>query len=138
MKQNNHMSIDRSGVSELQRVLERKKSNFILEANLLQLQGEYPEAASRFADAASIEEQLASQLFSMNKLQKAIIHQVSALSCWVQAGNLHNALILGKELLQSGNLSNEQHTRIDSYLDTLRQRMSQWMRQWQPESMAAD
>jgi len=74
------------------RLSKEKKSSFILEANFLQIQGEYTEAAGCFANAAKIEEQLATQLFAMNKLQKAVIHQVSALSCWVQAGNLHNAV----------------------------------------------
>lgn len=125
--------LDRSNLSDDFVVTERRKSNLILEANLLQYQGQYEAAADKFATAAEIEELLASQLQTLGKTEKAFVHHFSALSCWAQAGDLHRALVLGQQLLRDNHLSTNQHQQVNDYLSTLRDRLAQWMSQWASE-----
>ncbi len=129
--------IDRSSLSALFRKAEGKKSNLILEANFLHLQGDYAAAADRFALAAELESALAEQLIEMGSYQKAFSHSFSAISCWGRAGDLHRALSLGEELLSDENLSQSQRQQVITYLDSLRSRMAQWMRLWDSASMQA-
>jgi len=137
MIQNKPTGVDRSNLPDALVAAERRKSNLILEANLLQYQGQYEAAADKFADAAEIEEQLANQLQALSKTEKAFIHHFSALSCWVQAGDLHRALVLGQQLLRDNNLSPNQRQQVSDYLSTLRGRLAQWMSQWASEPASA-
>ena len=57
-----------------------KKSNLILEANLLKTQGQHQEAANRLAAAAHIEEQLSEKLLQQALKRKYFVHRFSALS----------------------------------------------------------
>ena len=130
--------ISRADLPDSYRHQERQKSNLILEANLLKQQGLYPQAAHKFAAAAEIEEELAAQLVQANHLDKAFFHHFSALSCWTQAGDLHRALLLGEMLLQTNTLSVDQRDQVTYYLQTLQNRMTQWMSQWTAALVAAD
>jgi len=130
-------AIDRSALSDSFLTLERQKSNLILGANLLQQQRLYPAAADKFAAAAEIEEQLTQMLFEQGKQEKAFVHRFSAISCWVQAGDLHRALGLGQQMLMSDELPTPQRSRVESYIDTLQERMEQWMSQWVPHPLSA-
>ncbi len=137
----NHLKpigLDRSDLSESFLASERHKSTLILEANLLQYQGQFEAASDKFAEVAVIEESLAEQLLLMNKPNKAFVHHFSALSCWVQAGELHHARLLGQQLLEAHNLSETQRTQIVQYLDTLSHRIRRWMSEWQSSFIAAD
>jgi hypothetical protein len=133
MMQNKTSGLDRSNLPDDVVAAERRKSNLILEANLLQYQGQYEAAADKFANAAEIEEQLARQLQALSKPEKAFIHHFSALSCWVQAGDLHRALVLGQQLLRDNHLPSNQRQQVNDYLNTLRDRLAQWMSQWASE-----
>lgn len=129
--------IDRSALSDSFLQAESKKSNLILEANLLQQQELYPVAADKFAEAAEIEEQLTQVLIAQNRWDKAFIHRFSAISCWVQAGNLHRALSLGQQLLATDELPAPQRSRVEEYINTLQERMTEWMSQWVPHPLSA-
>lgn len=118
-------AIDRSGLSEDFLAQERKKSNLILEANLLKAQGLFEFAAEKFAEAATTEEQLAQQLLVLQRYEKAFVHQFSAISCWAQAGNLHRALMLGQALLADSQLSERQRKQISEYMGVLHGRFLQ-------------
>lgn len=133
MTTNKTVGINRSNLPDTFITAERHKSNLLLEANLLQHQGQYEAAADKFAEVAEIEEQLASQLLAMSKAEKAFTHSFSALSCWVQAGDLHRALVLGQKLLSDGHLSLSQRQQVNSYLSTLRGRLIHWMSHWAAE-----
>ena len=137
MIQNKPTGVDRSNLPDTLVAAEQRKSNLILEANLLQYQGQYEAAADKFADAAELEEQLASQLQPLGKTEKAFVHLFSALSCWVQAGDLHRALVLGQQLLRDDHLSPNQRQQVSDYLHTLRGRLAQWMSQWASEPTTA-
>lgn len=122
--------IDRSMLPESFRKVESKKSNLILEAGFLHLQGDYTAAADRFALAAELESALSDQSAEMGSWQKTFFHSFSAISCWSRAGDLHRALSLGEKLLRAENLSPSQRQQVTVYLDSLRSRMAQWMRLW--------
>lgn len=128
---------DRSALSESFRQTERKKSNLLLEANILHLQGAYEAASDQFAIVAALESDLASQLAEAKNFDKAFVHLFSAVSCWAKAGDLHRALAMGEELLRAENLSPSQRQQVTVYLDSLRSRMIQWMRQWETTSAQA-
>lgn len=138
----NHMTtkefaFDRLELSDSFRQVERDKSNLLLEANFLHLQGEYAAASDRFALAADLETDLSIQLTEMENFDKAFIHLFSAVSCWSKAGDIHRAIALGEELLGSQWLSEPQRQQVAAYLDSLRNRMAQWMRQWEIASVQA-
>lgn len=115
-------------------VEERTKSNLIVEGNLLKAQGKFENAAAKFAAAATIEEQLATYLISMNWWDKAYVHRFSAISCWAQAGDLYHAIQLSEHFLNEAWLSSAQRQQVSQYLKTLRGRFIQWMNQWVTES----
>jgi len=109
---------------------ETYKSNLIIEANFLKIQGLYQDAAGKFAEAAQIEEQLAEQWLAQGAGTEAAIHQLSALSCWGQAGDLYRAMNMGEQLLTQSYLSSIQRTDLLAYLQQLQQRYTQWASQW--------
>jgi hypothetical protein len=112
---------------------EQRKSNLILEANLLKTREEYEAAAEKFAAAAKIEEKLVQQLVPLNRREKAFVHLFSAVSCWAQAGDLHRALRLGAELVSFEGISQALQQSAQEYIEVLRSRYVQWMRSWQPQ-----
>ena len=109
---------------------ETYKSNLIIEANFLKIQGLYQDAAAKFAEAAQIEEQLAEQLLAQGQGTEAAIHQLSALSCWGQAGDLYRAMNMGQQLLTQSYLSSRQRADLLDYLHQLQQRYTEWANQW--------
>lgn len=109
---------------------ETYKSNLIIEANFLKIQGRYQDAAGKFAQAAQIEEQLAEQWLAQGKETEAAIHQLSALSCWGQAGDLYRAITMGEQLLTQSYLSSIQRADLLDYVHQLQQRYTQWASQW--------
>ncbi len=105
---------------------EIRKSNLILEAQLLREQARVDEAAAKFAEAARIEESLALHYAAQGQLEKASLHRYSAMGLWAQAGNFYQAIVLGDELLASANLLERLRQRVQSYLQTLRLRRARW------------
>lgn len=85
----------------------------------------------------AIEEQLTQMLIAQNRWEKAFVHCFSAMNCWVQAGDLHRALGLGQQLLAAEELPAQQRSRVQAYVDTLQERMAQWMSQWVPHQLTA-
>ena len=112
---------------------EVRKSNLILEAQLLREQAHTDEAAAKFAEAARIEEGLALHYGAQEQLEKANLHRYSALSLWAQAGNFYQAIALGDELLASANLIERLRQRVQSYVQTLRLRRARWQEELEIE-----
>lgn len=77
----------------IQRV-QGKKSNLLLEAQMLQATGHPEEAIARFALAAPMEERIAAFRDRSGEKELAARHRFSAASCWAKTGNLHNAILL--------------------------------------------
>jgi hypothetical protein len=105
---------------------EIRKSNLILEAQLLREQARLDEAACKFAEAARIEESLSQRCTAQGLIEKSFLHRFSTLSLWAQAGNFYQAIALGDELLASPALPERLRRRIQTYTNTLRVRRAHW------------
>ena len=129
-------NINRRGLDAALAKEEARKSNLILEANLLKAQESYQDAADRFAEAAQIEEQLSKTLLRKGLLDKYFIHRFSALSCWAQAGDVYHAIVLGEELLARADLSDPLRQRIEEYVRQLQTRRVRWFAEFAPAVVA--
>jgi hypothetical protein len=118
--------IDRQGLPPSFEADEVRKSNLLLEAHLLQAQ-QPDEAADRFARAAEIEERLSQECRDRGLPEKSWVHQFSAAGCWAQAGNFHEAITLGDELLAVPDLPPRLRQQVQEFTQTLRQRRRQWL-----------
>ena len=116
---------------------EARKSNLILEANLLKAQSQYQDAAERFAEAARIEERLSEVLLQKGLLDKYFVHRFSALSCWAQAGNIYQAIAMGEELLARADLPDHLRRHIQEHVQLLRTRRVRWLVEFVPQTVAA-
>jgi tetratricopeptide (TPR) repeat protein len=130
-------AISRKGVDSVFVEEETRKSNLILEANLLKEQGRHQEAADRFAEAAQIEEHLSEMLAEKGLIDKYFVHRFSAASCWAQAGNIYQAIVMCEELLARSDLPEGLRQRIQEHLQILRARREQWFVSLVPDVAAA-
>jgi hypothetical protein len=105
---------------------EARKSNLLLEAQLLRAEHRTDEAAIRFAQAADIEQRLSELCRAQGLQTEAWVHRFSAAGCWAQAGNFHEAITLGDELLAEVDLPAALRQRVQDYTATLRRRRQQW------------
>lgn len=105
---------------------EALKSNLLLEAQLLRARGETDEAAVKFARAAELEERLSEACLTMGLRAEAWVHRFSAAGCWAQAGNFHEAILLGDDLLAQPDLAPKLRERVQEYTSALRRRREQW------------
>jgi hypothetical protein len=118
--------ISRQGLDTAFEAEEATKSQLLVEAQLLRAQHQPDEAASRFAQAAEIEQRLAAACEAQGLLEKAWVHHFSAVSCWAQAGNFHEAITRGAGLLAHPNLPARLRLRVEEYIQALRLRRAQW------------
>jgi hypothetical protein len=105
---------------------EARKSNLLLEAQLLRAQRQDEAAAEKFAEAARIEERLSEQCFAKGLLEKSWLHQFSAASSWAQAGNFFLAIVLCQQLLARFDLPDSLRQSIRKYADKLQARRAVW------------
>lgn len=118
--------ISRKGLDAAFEADEARKSGLILEARLLREEQEAEAAASKFAEAAGIEEQLSDRCEANGLWDKAWMHRFSAASCWAQAGNFYDAIALCDYLLAQERLPERLRQRVDEYVQTLRVRRAEW------------
>jgi hypothetical protein len=126
MNQSAPKGIDRHGLPTTFAADEALKSNLILEARLLNAQQQPDAAADRFAQAAEIEERLSEICLGQGLKEKGWVHLFSAASCWAQAGNFHEAICLGDQLLAQVDLPLPLRQRVQDFTQVLRQRRAQW------------
>jgi len=126
MSQQPARGISRQGLDAVFEADEVRKSNLILEAQLLREQERYDEAAAKFAQAAMIEESLSNICETKKLMEKSFVHCFSAASCWAQAGNFYHAIALCDYLLACDDLPNRLRQRVYDYAHTLRVRRTQW------------
>jgi hypothetical protein len=126
MSQQRIYRINRNGLDAAFGVDKARKSNLILEAQLLREQQQDEAAADKFAQAADIEERLSDTCEAEGLVEKALIHRFSAASCWAQAGDFYHAIVLCDDLLTRADLPDRLRQRIDEYAHTLRARRAQW------------
>lgn len=118
--------INRQGVDATFEADETRKSQLLLEAQLLRAQQQSGAAAEKCVEAAAIEEQLRDQCFNKGLKDKAFVHGFSAASCWAQAGDFHHAIVLCQALLAHEDLPERLRHRIDAYAEMLHARRAQW------------
>ena len=122
MNHQSSQSISRAGLDAAFQADEARKSNLIMEAQLLREQGRDDEAVAGFAGAAQIEESLSQRCLEQGLVEKFSVHRFSAASCWAQAGNFYRAIELCDELLARTDLPVGLRQRIQIYVHTLRAR----------------
>ena len=105
---------------------ENRKSNLLLQAALLRAEGREELAASRFAEAATLEEKLAQRADADGNVQRALRSQFSAASAWANAGDFHHALILLQVLEQRADAPEPLKVRVRAFAETLRVQRRQW------------
>ncbi len=118
--------IDRHGLGAAFEADEALKSNLIVEGRLLAAEQQPDAAAERFARAAELEERLSEACAAQGLKEKSWVHCFSAASCWAQAGNFHEAICLGSQLLARGDLPPRLRQRVEEFTRALRQRRIQW------------
>jgi hypothetical protein len=126
--------ISRAGLDETFESSERRKSNLLLEARLLRDQGEDDAAAIRFAEAATIEEQLSESSAERGLSEKSWVHRFSAASCWAAAGNFYDALADCEALLKQPDLPERLRLSVSEYSGILRTRRAQWYSELEREN----
>jgi len=126
MNQQLEQGIDRAGLGAAFEADEARKSNLILEAQLLREQARADEAVAKLAEAARIEEHLGQHCAAQGLAEKSLLHRFSAISLWAQAGNFYQAIALGDELLASPDLTERLRQRIQTYTNTIRIRRARW------------
>ena len=118
--------IGRRGLDAAFGAEEARKSNLILEAQLLTAQYQLDAAADRFAQAAEIEERLADLCAEAGLPEKSWVHRFSAASCWARAGDFHTAIGLGEQMLAHADVPPRLRQRVQDFTRALRQRRVQW------------
>jgi len=118
--------IDRDGLDRDFAIQEAKKSELLLEAQLLRAQDRIEAAAASLAEAARIEETLSERCLTAGLKEKAWLHRFSAASCWAQAGNFYQAIAWCDDLLSQPDLSASLRLRVQGYAQQLRTRRAQW------------
>jgi hypothetical protein len=126
MSQPSHHGLDRHGLDDAFAAEETRKSNLILEGQLLTAQQQPDAAADHFAQAAAIEEQLSARCVAEGLADKSWMHLFSAASCWARAGDFHTAIGLGEQLLAQPGLPPRLRERVEEFTRVLRQRRRQW------------
>jgi hypothetical protein len=126
MNQHSPHGIDRHGLDASFEADETLKSNLILQGRMHGARQQPDEAADCFAQAATIEERVSAICEERGLSEKAWIHGFSAASCWAQAGNFHQAIYLGNQLLARAELPARLRSRVEEFTRILRQRRTQW------------
>jgi len=134
MNQQLPQGINRQGLDAAFEADEAQKSELILAAQLLREQ-QQDEAATKFAQAALIEQRLSDICAAQGLLEKSFLHRFSAVSCWAQAGNFYHAIALCDDLLTRADLPDRLRRRIHDYAHTLRVRRAQWYEELALETM---
>jgi hypothetical protein len=117
---------------------ETLKSHLIQEGRRLREQRQPDAAADRFARAATMEERLSEICAGKGLQEKSWQHLFSAVSCWAQAGNFHEAIGLGERLQGQTDLPPGLRQRVQEFTQVLRQRRAQWSADMAPTTTAAE
>lgn len=138
MSQSESHGIPRAGLDATFAAEEARKSDLLLNAQLLRAQGQSEAAAAAFAQAAAIEENLSDRCAREGLTAKALVHRFSAASCWAQAGNFYQAIAWCDDLLARPDLPEPLRQRVQEYAHTLRARRAQWYADLVPETAGAE
>jgi hypothetical protein len=115
---------------------EARKSDLLLQAALLRAEGQEELAASRFAEAATLEEQLAQRADAAGDALRAVRSHFSAASAWANAGDFHHALTLLQILEQRADAPEPLKARARAFAETLRVQRRHWHNTLQEASLS--
>ena len=138
MSQPESHGIPRTSLDPTFEAEEIRKSDLLLNAQLLRAQGQTEAAAAALAQAAAIEESLSDRCARQGLTEKALIHRFSAASCWAQAGNFYQAIAWCDDLLARPDLPDSLRQRVQEYVHTLRARRAQWYADLVPETAGTE
>ena len=102
------------------------KSNLLLQAALLRAEGLEELSASRYAEAATLEEGLAQRADAEGDSARAIRSHFSAASAWANAGDFHHALTLLQILEERSDAPEPLKARVRAFAETLRTQRRNW------------
>jgi hypothetical protein len=126
MSSSSKNGIERQGLDGDFALQEAKKSELLLQAQLLRAQDRDAAAAASLAEAARIEETLSERSLAAGLRERAWLHRFSAASCWAQAGNFYQAIAWCDDLLSQPDLPASLRLRVERYAQQLRTRRAQW------------
>ncbi|MBC7527967.1 MAG: hypothetical protein H7308_10495 [Chthonomonadaceae bacterium] len=115
---------------------EAYKSALLLQATLFRAEGQEEDAASRFAEVATLEERLAQRADAEGEGLRAIRSRFSAASAWANAGDFHHALTLLQTLEQRSDVPDLLKERARTFAETLRLQRRQWQETLQEVSLS--
>ncbi len=115
---------------------EKRKSGLLLQAALFRAEGQEELAASRFAEAAVLEEELARRADAEGNAPRAIRSHFSAASAWANAGDFHHALTLLQILEQRADAPEPLKARARAFAETARVQLRNWHNTLQDASLS--
>ena len=105
---------------------ELRKSALLLQAAVLRDEGQEEQSASRFAEAAALEEWLTQRAEADGDGLRAARSHFSAASAWASAGDFHHALTLLQTFEQRADAPDALKTRARAFAETLRVQLRRW------------
>jgi hypothetical protein len=102
------------------------KSNLSIEAWILRETGYLEEAATKFAEAGRLEEELQCFCLEHGFIQKSFVHAFSSVYCWVYAGDTHHALVLCENIFKQKGLTEPLKQKAEQLLDSLHKTRKQY------------
>lgn len=115
---------------------EARKSDLLLQAALLRAEGQEVLSASRFAEAAALEEQLSRLADAEGDVPRALRSYFIAASAWASAGDFHHALSLLQILELRADAPESLKDRARAFGETLRNQRRQWQNTLQEASLS--
>lgn len=106
---------------------ETEKSNKLIQAWMLEEQGEVDTALNLYAQVAEMEEQIAEYSKSIGLQEKSWFDALSAAGCWMRAGDLYRASQRCDTLLRDPALSPAMQKAVREFAETLQERRRQWL-----------
>jgi hypothetical protein len=126
MSANDPQGIPSAGLDDAFRAEEARKSNLLLEAQLLEAQGQADAATTKYATAAAIEERLGARARELGLKQLAWVHETSAVGCWARAGNFFTAEQLADQVLADTEIPDRLRRSTRSIRDAIRAQRREW------------
>lgn len=133
--------ISTRGIAPEWKAKEKEKSNLLLRAWTLEIEGNIEAALNHYVQAAQMEEQIAAYSKSIGLDMKSWYDAISAAGCWAKAGDLYRALHIYETLLDDPTLHPTTRSHVCQLADRLRERRRQWFafsRQFHSEGASAN
>lgn len=108
------------------RAKETEKSNLLLRARILEIEGDIEAALNNYVQVAQMEEQIAAYSKSIGLDMKSWYDAISAAGCWTKAGDLYRALHIYETLLEDPTLHPTTRNHVCELAAKLREQRHKW------------